>query len=106
MTPVITQNLVSIGSLAAGAPFATFGLNFDIKPGVANTLIVELPTASLAGIAPSLLETIPGTAHRRSMDNGSVLSEGTVRRSVPSVGCVLPARLRKASSSTISLAPG
>jgi hypothetical protein len=65
VTPVVTQNLVSIGSLAAGTPFVTFGLNFDIKPGVANTLIVELPTVSLAGIAPSLLETIPGTAHVR-----------------------------------------
>jgi peptidoglycan hydrolase-like protein with peptidoglycan-binding domain len=64
-TPVVTQNLVSIDSLAAGTPFGTFGLTFEIKPDVANTLIVELPTVSLAGIAPSLLETIPGTAHVR-----------------------------------------
>jgi hypothetical protein len=65
ITPIVTQNLVSIDSLAAGAPFGTFGLSFEVKQGVANSLIVELPVVSLADIAPSLLETIPGTTHVR-----------------------------------------
>lgn len=64
-TPVVVQSLISIDNLAAGTPFGSFGLSFDVKPGVPNTLLVDLPTAALESIAPSLLELIPGTTHVR-----------------------------------------
>lgn len=64
-TPAVVQNLDSIEDLAAGTPFGSFALGFDIKPGVVSTLLIELPQASIAGIAPPLIETIPGSTHVR-----------------------------------------
>jgi peptidoglycan hydrolase-like protein with peptidoglycan-binding domain len=64
-TPAIIRNLNSIENLAGGTPIGSFPLAFDIKPGVVSTLRLEIPETSVEGIAPSLLETIPGTTHIR-----------------------------------------
>ena len=64
-TPAIARNLNSIEVLAGGTPIGSFPLAFDIKPGVVSTLRLEIPETSVAGIAPSLIETIPATTHSR-----------------------------------------
>jgi hypothetical protein len=64
-TPAIVRNLNSIENLAGGTPIGSFPLAFDIKPGVVSTLRLEIPETTLASIAPSLIETIPGTTHVR-----------------------------------------
>ena len=64
-TPAIARNLNSIENLAGGTPIGSFPLAFDIKPGVVSTLRLEIPETRVAGIAPSLIETIPGTPHIR-----------------------------------------
>lgn len=65
MTPAIARNLNSIEKLVGGTPIGSFPLAFDIKPGVVSTLRLEISETSVAGIAPSLIETIPGTTHIR-----------------------------------------
>ncbi|HVG52876.1 MAG TPA: neuraminidase-like domain-containing protein [Vicinamibacterales bacterium] len=64
-TPAIVRNLNSIDNLTAGTPIGSFPLAFDIKPGVVSTMRLEIPETSVAGIAPSLIEPIPGTAKVR-----------------------------------------
>jgi peptidoglycan hydrolase-like protein with peptidoglycan-binding domain len=65
VTPAIARKLDSIENLVGGTPVGSFPLAFDIKPGVVSTLRLDIPETSVAGIAPSLIETIPGTTHIR-----------------------------------------
>jgi hypothetical protein len=64
-TPAIVRSLNSIENLAGGTPIGSFPLAFDVKPGVVSTLRLEIPETSVAGIAPSLIEPIPGTTKVR-----------------------------------------
>jgi Tc toxin complex TcA C-terminal TcB-binding domain len=64
-TPAIVRSLNSIEGLTGGTPIGSFPLAFDIKPEVVSTLRLEIPETSVAGIAPSLIEMIPGTTHVR-----------------------------------------
>ena len=82
-TPAMVGKLASADADLAGAPHASVELAFDVKPGVISTLLVEITETSIAGIAPELIEAVPGTPHVRlkadAIDDLSVVVQYTVK---------------------------